>query len=165
MSRRLMVALAVAVAAGTVVSGAINQVQMPGLAQSLTSELIRKFLATQDALRELELRRPPTGIRWAADDAELARLLDEDPDAKGICPGVGWTSLEYATTHSTIMRTLMAMSDLDSGQAKGLPGDVSEANVRFLRRLPDDVAADFVRWRQANVDEALQELREIERKR
>ena len=134
---------------------------MPDPQQLLTSEAIKKFIATQEALRVIELTRPRGKLRWAADDATVASLLKEDVEANQVFASVGWTALEYATTQSTIIRTLMAMDDIESGRGTRLPDDVSQDNVGFLNNLPDDVAMDFARTKRANIDEALRDLRRM----
>ena len=130
---------------------------------SLTSDLIRKLLATQRELAKHEETRPPRGEAISADPATVARLLDMDADVQQIFRKNGWSAAEYVSTHTTIVQTLIAMDELDTGDAKRLPDDVSEANVQFLRNVPDDVEEAFRRWRQANVDPALRELREMRR--
>lgn len=124
----------------------------------LTSDLVKKLVATQAGLARVSSMRP-SGTPIGADPETVVLMLEKDADVQQVLRDVGWTAAEYIITQTTIVETLMAIDALDAGQSKKLPTYVLEANVKFLSNLPDDVPEDFIQWKRTSIDPAIRELR------
>jgi hypothetical protein len=124
------------------------------MVRELTIDKVDKFLRTRADLAALERQQPQSGSGFlvGVNGDEVVATLESDDRVRLILAKIGWSARDYWDTWSDIGKTLIATARLDSGQSKEIPVGVSEANIRFLRNLPDDLSPRFLKWKRAEID-------------
>jgi hypothetical protein len=128
--------------------------------QELTAEQLDRFLRTEAAFASLEAthgREKEDGPLRGLAEEEAVLLLEANAEVRQVLMAVGWTARDYLATLITIFVTLIAIERLDAGHEP--PGGVSEANIRFLRSVPAELAQAFSAWK-SEFDPYLRELRD-----
>jgi hypothetical protein len=138
-----------------------------GSAVILTVDGLEKLARTQNAIDRAR-SGPVVGhvdARLDEDLANAAARLDLDPEVRAILDRVGWSAIDYLSVGAELLKTLLVMQDLASGQTASAPNPVLDANVRVISDISSDSAPEFAAWKQKYVDPLLAEARRNARER
>jgi hypothetical protein len=120
--------------------------------QRLTTESLDKFLRTRAQLAPLEQAANTAGPLHAATRDEAVALLDANVDVRQILSKIGWTARDYVNTWDAVVKTVVVMKLMDSGDLTETPTGTTQANIEFIRGLTTDLSSRFTEWKRREMD-------------